>query len=66
MTKPAKVKPLKGWAVLKQGEMGWARIYKTRSQGVMVRQHFNKTFGDLFTGPIRVRILPEPAKRKAE
>ena len=57
MKKPVKVKPVLAWALIIDGEIDNQMVFGRRSYALRWRKS-----GD-YTGPIRVRITPVPAKK---
>lgn len=55
-----KVKPVKAWALLYDGEIKINHIYAFKQTAVNNLQFWS---GDPLTGPIRVTITPAPRKK---
>lgn len=62
--KPArKVKPVKAWAVLVDGEIFVNLIDNTRKQATNLKKAWGKATPHRYSGPIRVIITPAPRKK---
>lgn len=66
MTKPAKVKPVMGWAVIVDGKIDLSSVYETRGFAVLIRTRLAELGRCVGAGPIRVETRPVAAKRKAK